>query len=69
MIVYVVEHGEQHEGGSVEGVYTTKKSAINAALSHRCCFEGGWTPLDNEPDTWGNGCDYIKVTKWKVIFR
>lgn len=62
MKVYIVE--AVHEGGSVIGVYSNHKSAVEAALKVKCSFEGGW--VKDEVDYWTNECDYVKIGEWEV---
>jgi hypothetical protein len=64
MIVYIVLHGEQHEGGSVVSVHVTRKSAVDTALKQKCCFAGGWT--EREDHLWENGCDFVQVLRFRV---
>ena len=64
--VFIVEHGEQHEGGDVVGVYTTREKAVKVALEQETCFGGGWKGDKDEDNYWTNGCDYVKVTEHNV---
>lgn len=68
MIVYIVMHGEQHEGGSIVSVHKTKDGAVEAALSVEACFEGGWQLDGTEPHDleWINGCDFVRVVSQRV---
>lgn len=68
MKVYVVLAGEKHEGASVEGVFTTKEKAVDAAMKVRYHFEGGWQWDGIEPHDleWVNGCDYVMVREYEV---
>lgn len=65
MKVFIVEHGEKHEGGEICGVFKNKEKAIACALGIRTCFEGGWVPTER-PFYWENECDYVKVSEWEV---
>lgn len=59
-LVYVVSEGEDHEGSSVEGIF----SSIDAArafvpyLIERMPWK---TMTEERPDCWHGGCDYIKI--------
>jgi hypothetical protein len=64
--VWIVESGEKHAGGSVRSVHGKKQSAMAAALKVSCSFAGGWTQIAGEPE-WENGCDYVRVRKFKVL--
>ena len=64
--VFIVLHGERCEGGVVVSIHHSKIDAIKAALAINCCFEGGWTPEEDEKDYWVNGCDFVCVEKHKV---
>lgn len=63
--VWVVSNGENHEGGTVVGVYSSKELAVKKALEVPPHFDGGWEPLP-EPLAWGNGCDYVIVEEFPV---
>lgn len=39
MRVWAVVSGEMHEGGTVTGVFSSRESAVAAALQTRCCFD------------------------------
>lgn len=70
MIVYVVQSGEQGEGGSVNAIFKSKEAAIKFALELKPCFAGGWVKargFTEERPKWINGCDYIEVEEWAVI--
>jgi len=43
--IWVVLGGEQHEGGSVVGVFRKKKKAVEKALAQKTYFAGGWTQI------------------------
>ena len=62
--VWIVSNGEQHEGGSVSGVYDSKEKAIENALKVPCHFDGGW--LKDGDDYWTNGCDYVIIEEFKI---
>lgn len=64
--VWVVSKGEKHEGGSVEGVYASKEVAIKHALKVSYSFDGGWTPIKDDPLSWENGCDYLTIEEFEV---
>lgn len=66
--VFIVENGEQHEGGSIVGVFLDRDKAIEIALKTRTCFGGGWQKdPDREEDLyWENGCDYVRVEEYQV---
>ncbi len=64
MIVYIVECGERHEGGSTVGVYSSMESAQNAAMRVDCHFDGGWEAQDE--NVWHNGCDYVRIVAFPV---
>jgi len=66
MKVYTILHGEKHEGGHIVGVYSTHEEAVRKALMLECHFKGGWTPIEDEPDNWENGCDFVEVRRWEV---
>lgn len=66
MRVWAVVSGEMHEGGTVTGVFSSRESAVAAALQTRCCFDGGWQQDNASDDCWKNGCDYVKVEPFEV---
>ncbi len=51
MIVYIVIHGENHEGSSIVGVYSTKEMADKKAKRESRGI---------------SSCEYVDVLKWKV---
>lgn len=59
--IFVVEHGERCEGGSVVSLHKSHEKAVEAALKVEPCFDGGWK--QDGTDCWINGCDYVKVTE------
>jgi hypothetical protein len=63
--VWIVESGEQCEGGSVVGVYATETLARKAAVEVHAHFPGGWKPSTN--NSWANGCDYVSIEEHEVI--
>ena len=68
-VVFVVSHGELHEGGSVVSVHQLREDAVTAAMKVRTCFDGGWVLEGGEDgieDFWINGCDYVQITEEKV---
>jgi hypothetical protein len=64
--VWIVLNGEMHEGGAVVSVHDSKIKAMSAALKVETHFSGGWQPLP-DPDSWGNGCDYVTVEEWEIL--
>ena len=64
-VVWIVMNGESNEGGTVEGIYSTKKIAIRNALLKECHFGGGWMLKEESEDyiEWENGCDFLTVSK------
>jgi hypothetical protein len=67
MKVWIVLHGEQHEGCWVVSVHSTKAKAVKAALAVKCRFAGGWRDsYAVEGPYWENGCDFVKVSGVKV---
>ena len=73
MIVFVIETGQNQEGGRAIGVYATYQSAKAAALRYPYVFER-WVPSDGDPavatsgivSCWQSGPDYIRVTEFEV---
>ena len=65
MRVYIVVRGEQHEGGSVMGAYSSYDKARYAALGSKPSF-GPWEEDPDEPDYWESGCDFVTVQDWEV---
>jgi len=67
VFVWVVESGEKHEGGSVRSVHCKKQRAVAAALATKCVFDGGGIHTDECDELeWVNGCDYVRVVKFRV---
>lgn len=67
MKVYVVTHGEKHEGGSVVGVLDTLGKARELAVSQRMCWpDQGWREDSLNKNYWENGCDYVLVQEFEV---
>lgn len=62
--VFIVRHGEMHNGSEIVSVHRTKEPAVKAALAVKTCFDGGWVP-DGE-DEWINGCDFVQVVEEEV---
>lgn len=63
-IIYIVEHGEKHAGGSVVGAFKYYEAAVKFAST----FKGAWGTNWEEQgdDTWHQKCDYTKVIPWTV---
>lgn len=66
MKVYIVESGEQYEGGRIEGVFASYETAVDFALELPTVFKGGWIKA-RAPNRWHNGCDYVEVIEKEVI--
>jgi hypothetical protein len=64
MKVYVILHGELHEGGQVVSVHKFRKNAVKVALAMSCYFPGGWQ--EEEEGFWVNGCDFVKIEEVEV---
>ena len=64
-VVWIVMNGESNEGGTIDGVYSTKKKAMRNALLEKCHFSGGWMLKEENEDyiEWENGCDFLTVSK------
>lgn len=66
MNIWIVEKGENYEGGTVICVCNSKNLAIKKALESPCSFPGGWVKDKEEDMLWGNGCDYVTVRRFKI---
>ena len=64
MFIYLVESGEQHEGGHVTSVHKNYGYAWERALDTKTNFEGGWVEV--REDYWENGCDFVRVVKLEL---
>lgn len=64
-VVFIVMHGELHEGGRVVSVHEDEEDAIKAALAVKTCFAGGW--VAEEENFWVNGCDFVEVKEETVL--
>jgi hypothetical protein len=62
--VYIVERGEQSEGGVVDSVWSNHHAAVTAAIATKYHFPGGWKLIRN--DCWYNGCDYVRIVRMEV---
>lgn len=63
--VYVVEAGEDYEGGKILGIASCLDVAREIvddyiSKSHR---KEQWTPEDNF--NWKKGCNYLSISEWK----
>jgi hypothetical protein len=63
MQVWIVESGENYEGGSVVGIFADEQSARACALDYPCAF-GKWR--QHEENVWGAGCDWLTITPYEV---
>lgn len=67
--VYIVERGEQSEGGSVVAVFETASAAKRCALEQKPHF-GDWTPVKSDYPECSflamSGTDYVTVTRRPV---
>lgn len=74
---YIVSHGEQCEGGKVNGVFFTladaKKFGDDKIKRGDVAFADEWSldpfwPAIERNKVWEKtaGCDYIRIEKWKV---
>ena len=64
MVVYLVISGEAHEGGTVEGVFSTKEAADKYA--EELTKERTYNDWIKTPTGWGSGCDSIDVEAHEV---
>jgi hypothetical protein len=63
--VWIVEQGENREGGHIISIHASKESARRVALS---TFEE-WHWDDKcqvNPDMWAGGCDWLSVREHEV---
>ena len=64
MNVYLVILGEAYEGGTVEGVFSTKEAADKYA--EELTKEANYNDWIKTPTGWGSGCDFIEVEAHEV---
>ena len=65
--VFVVAQGEDYEGSSVEGIFTTLVAAEDAV--QELCNKSGRLPIPWTKDgalSWHRGCDNITIEEWSV---
>jgi hypothetical protein len=63
--VWIVEQGENYEGGRIISIHSSKESARRVAIS---TFEE-WDWDDKcqvNPDMWAGGCDWLTITEHEV---
>lgn len=70
MGVWVLETGEDHEGGRIISIHKTKKSAmIDAYEFIKCRDYSDWLLENDEPEgnVWfhDDGCDWLSIEYWK----
>lgn len=68
MLIWIVTHGEEFEGGTVKGVYRHLADAKKQIKKIRTCFDGGWR-LTRKSETeyyYKNGCDYILIESQEI---
>lgn len=63
--VYIVNRGEQHEGGCVVGVFENESKALKHAYMLMDESEDKWTRQGTRR-VWHCGCDYIDITTHTV---
>lgn len=63
--VWIVEEGENHEGGHIISIHSSKESARRAALA---TFEEWSWDDKHEVDSsfWQGGCDWLTITEHEV---
>ncbi len=63
--VWIVESGEQHEGGECIGVFRRYADARKRALAETTTFGGDWkrSPRKNR---WLSGSDYVDIRKMVI---
>lgn len=71
-VVWVLSTGEDHEGGTVLGVYATKEAAkgafLQAATGIPFGVDGAWQDDDGSVTAHG-GCDWVSLEPHPLITR
>jgi hypothetical protein len=62
--VWIASRGEEYEGSSVIGVFSSKKKAKRAALNEPTHFPGGWVKKDK--NYWMCGCDFLMIERYYI---
>jgi hypothetical protein len=64
--VYVVFKGEAHEGGEVQGVFSTEQNAVIWCKGFIEAQTGRHVWEEKTPTSWRRGCDELSVEAWEV---
>jgi hypothetical protein len=65
MKVYVVMHGENYQGGSLQDIFSNRREAVKFATEFAKKMSFPMTKKA-ELDRWTGGCDWLSVTEWYV---
>lgn len=58
--VWIIETGEDYEGGSILGVFSSHETAITMIEG---IVKDGWKQASEGENRWEKGCDWLSITE------